>query len=138
MSLDSGADACVTKPFEITVLIARMNALVRRRRWDRGAEICYANIRLDPVTHKVWRDEKEVALTAKEYSLLIYFMQNPDQVVTRMMITEEVWKSSFDMFTNIIDVYVNYLRKKIDYGASIKLIHTLRGVGYIFKMVEPY
>jgi len=136
-SLDSGADACVMKPFEIRVLIARMNALVRRRKWDRGAEIGFANIRLDPVTHKVWRDNNEVSLTAKEYALLLYFMQNPDQVVTRTMIAEEVWGNEFDTFTNIIDVYVNYLRKKIDYGASANLIHTVRGAGYIFKTVEP-
>lgn len=85
------------------------------------------------MTHKVWRKDKEIDLTAKEYSLLEYFMRNPNQVLTRTMIAEHVWDYTFDSFTNIIDVYVNYLRKKIDRESDKKLIHTVRGVGYILK-----
>ena len=85
------------------------------------------------MTHKVWRAEKEIDLTAKEYALLEYLVRNPNQVLTRTMIAEHVWDYTFDSFTNIIDVYVNYLRKKIDRDAEKKLIHTVRGVGYILK-----
>ena len=100
---------------------------------DKGAELKYSDLRLDPVTHKVWRKDKEIDLTAKEYALLEYFMRNPNQVRTRTMIADHVWDYTFDTFTNIIDVYVNYLRKKIDRDVDKKLIHTVRGVGYIFK-----
>ena len=131
--LDSGSDDYLTKPFAFAELLARVRALVRRSEQDRGAEIRFADLRLDPVTHKVWRKDKEIDLTAKEYSLLEYFMRNPNQVLTRTMIAEHVWDYTFDSFTNIIDVYVNYLRKKIDRDADKKLIHTVRGVGYILK-----
>ena len=100
---------------------------------DRGAEIRFADLRLDPVGHKVWRGDKEIELTAKEYSLMEYFMRNPNQILTRTMIAEHVWDYTFDSFTNIIDVYVNYLRKKVDRDYDKKLIHTVRGVGYVLK-----
>jgi DNA-binding response OmpR family regulator len=131
--LDSGSDDYLTKPFAFAELLARVKALGRRGEQERGAEIRFSNLRLDPVTHKVWRNDTEIDLTAKEYGLLEYFMRNPNQVVTRTMIAEHVWDYTFDSFTNIIDVYVNYLRKKIDHKADKKLIHTVRGVGYIFK-----
>lgn len=134
--LDSGSDDYLTKPFAFAELLARVRALLRRAEQERGAEIHFADLRLDPVTHKVWRKDKEVVLTAKEYGLLEYFMRNPNQVVTRTMIADHVWDYTFDSFTNIIDVYVNYLRKKIDRGSEKKLIHTVRGVGYIFKEEE--
>ena len=134
--LDSGSDDYLTKPFAFAELLARVRALLRRSELDRGAEIRFADLRLDPVTHKVWRKDKEIGLTAKEYGLLEYFMRNPNQVVTRTMIADHVWDYTFDSFTNIIDVYVNYLRKKIDRGSDKKLIHTVRGVGYIFKEEE--
>lgn len=131
--LDSGSDDYLTKPFAFAELLARVRALVRRSEMDRGAEITFADLRLDPVTHKVWRADREIELTAKEYALLEYFMRNPNQVLTRTMIADHVWDYTFDSFTNIIDVYVNYLRKKIDRSAPKKLIHTVRGVGYILK-----
>jgi DNA-binding response OmpR family regulator len=131
--LDSGSDDYLTKPFAFAELLARVRALVRRSELDRGAEIRFSNLRLDPVTHKVWRSDREIELTAKEYALLEYFMRNPNQVLTRTMIADHVWDYTFDSFTNIIDVYVNYLRKKIDRDADKKLIHTVRGVGYILK-----
>ena len=131
--LYTGSDGYLTKPFAFAELVARIRALIRRGREDRGAEIIYADLRLDPVEHKVWRDNKEIDLTAKEYGLLEYFMRNPEQVLTRTMIAENVWDYTFDSFTNIIDVYVNYLRKKIDQDYDKKLINTVRGVGYILK-----
>jgi len=134
--LDSGSDDYLTKPFAFAELLARVRALLRRAEQERGAEIHFADLSLDPVTHKVWRKDKEIVLTAKEYGLLEYFMRNPNQVVTRTMIADHVWDYTFDSFTNIIDVYVNYLRKKIDRGSEKKLIHTVRGVGYIFKEEE--
>jgi DNA-binding response OmpR family regulator len=131
--LDSGSDDYLTKPFAFSELLARVRALLRRSAKERGAEIFFADLRLDPVTHKVWRSDKEIDLTAKEYALLEYFMRNPNQVLTRAMIAEHVWDYTFDSFTNIIDVYVNYLRKKIDRDFDKKLIHTVRGVGYVLK-----
>ncbi|MDD2336831.1 MAG: response regulator transcription factor [Geobacteraceae bacterium] len=131
--LNSGSDDYLTKPFAFAELLARVRALLRRSEQERGAEIRFADLRLDPVTHKVWRKDKEIDLTAKEYSLLEFFMRNPNQVLTRTTIAENVWDYIFDSFTNIIDVYVNYLRKKIDRDADKKLIHTVRGVGYILK-----
>lgn len=131
--LESGSDDYLTKPFAFAELLARVKALVRRSEYDRGAELKFADLRVDPVTHKVWRGENEIDLTAKEYALLEYFMRNPNQVLTRTMIADHVWDYTFDSFTNIIDVYVNYLRKKIDRDYPKKLIHTVRGVGYILK-----
>jgi len=131
--LDSGSDDYLTKPFAFAELLARVRALLRRGSQDRGAELVFADLRLDPVTHKVWRSDKEIDLTAKEYALLEYFMRNPNQTLTRTMIAEQVWDYTFDSFTNIIDVYVNYLRKKVDRDFDIKLIHTVRGIGYVLK-----
>jgi DNA-binding response OmpR family regulator len=131
--LNSGSDDYLTKPFAFAELLARVRALLRRTELDRGAEIRFADLRLDPVTHKVWRKDKEIDLTAKEYALLEFFIRNPNQVLTRTTIAENVWDYVFDSFTNIIDVYVNYLRKKVDRDADKKLIHTVRGLGYILK-----
>lgn len=131
--LDSGSDDYLTKPFAFAELLARVRALLRRGTQDRGAELKFADLRLDPVTHQVWRGDREVDLTAKEYALLEYFMRNPNQTLTRTMIAEHVWDYTFDSFTNIIDVYVNYLRKKIDRDFEKKLIHTVRGIGYVLK-----
>ncbi len=131
--LDSGSDDYLTKPFAFAELLARVRALVRRGTSERGAEITFADLRLDPVAHKVWRGESEIDLTAKEYALLEFFMRNPETTLTRTMIAEHVWDYTFDSFTNIIDVYVNYLRKKVDRDYAKKLIHTVRGIGYVLK-----
>lgn len=131
--LDVGADDYLAKPFAFAELVARCRALIRRGNSDRGAEILFADLRLDPVSHKVWRSGDEINLTSKEYALMEYFMRNPNRVLTRAMIAENVWDYSFDSFTNIIDVYVNYLRNKVDRDYDKKLIHTVRGSGYVLK-----
>jgi heavy metal response regulator len=131
--LNTGADDYLPKPFAFVELVARCRALIRRGSADRGAEITFADLRLDPVAHKVWRAEQEIELTSKEYALMGYFMRNPNKVLTRAMIAENVWDYNFDSFTNIIDVYVNYLRNKIDRNFDKKLIHTVRGAGYTLK-----
>ncbi len=131
--LDIGADDYLAKPFAFVELVARCRALIRRGSNDRGAEIFFADLKLDPVAHKVWRAGEEIVLTSKEYALMEYFMRNPNRVLTRLMIAENVWDYTFDSFTNIIDVYVNYLRNKIDQKYDKKLIHTVRGAGYALK-----
>ncbi len=131
--LNIGADDYLAKPFAFAELVARCRALIRRGSTDRGAEIYFADLKLDPVAHKVWRCDQEIELTTKEYALMEYFMRNPNKVLTRAMIAENVWDYNFDSFTNIIDVYVNYLRNKIDRNFEKKLIHTVRGAGYMLK-----
>jgi heavy metal response regulator len=135
--LDSGCDDYLTKPFEFKVLLARVRALLRRERADAEPVLKLADLALSPVTHKVTRGGKEIELTSKEYALLEYFMTNPNRVLTRTMISEHVWDYHFDSMTNVIDVYVNYLRKKIDKGFEPRLIHTIRGVGYILSPDRP-
>ena len=131
--LDSGCDDYLTKPFNFTVFLARIRALLRREKIEKEPLLKLADLTLSPVTHKVMRGEKEIELTSKEYALLEYFMRNPDKVLTRTMISEHVWDYNFDSLTNVIDVYVNYLRRKIDKDFEPRLIHTIRGVGYIMK-----
>ncbi|MGE3259274.1 MAG: response regulator, partial [Geobacter sp.] len=128
--LDAGSDDYLTKPFAFAELSARVRALVRRSVMERGAELVFADLRMDPVSHQVWRGEREIDLTAKEYGLLELLMRNPNTVLSRTTIAEQVWEHTFDTFTNIIDVYVNYLRKKVDKGFERRLIHTVRGQGY--------
>ncbi|OGW74627.1 MAG: DNA-binding response regulator [Omnitrophica bacterium RBG_13_46_9] len=131
--LDSGADDYLTKPFSFEELLARIRALLRRNRINKTTIIKAADLEIDQLTHKVKRAGKEIALTSKEYALLEYFMLHVNQVVTRTMISEHVWNEDFDSFTNVIDVYVNHLRNKIDSDFKNKLIHTIRGTGYILK-----
>ncbi len=131
--LDSGCDDYLTKPFNFMVFLARIRALLRREKIEKEPLIKIADVILSPVTHKVTRRGMEIELTSKEYALLEYFMRNPDRVLTRTMISEHVWDYHFDSLTNVIDVYVNYLRKKIDKDFEPKLIHTIRGVGYILS-----
>ena len=135
--LDAGCDDYLTKPFNFMVLLARIRALLRREKIDKEPLLKIADLTLSPITHKVTRMEKEVELTSKEYALLEYFMRNPDKVLTRTMISEHVWDYHFDSLTNVVDVYVNYLRKKIDKDFELKLIHTIRGVGYILSTTRP-
>ncbi|MFA6141900.1 MAG: response regulator transcription factor [Candidatus Omnitrophota bacterium] len=131
--LDAGADDYITKPFVFEELLARVRAILRKKGSKEATKIEIGDILLDLVSHRVTRAGKELILTAKEYALLEYLMRNAGTVVTRTMISEHVWDIDFDTFTNVIDVYINYLRKKVDAGHSKKLIHTIRGRGYTLK-----
>ncbi len=131
--LDSGADDYLTKPFEFEELLARMRALLRRNYGSENSKLRYGDIQLDLVQRSVMRSQIEVSLTAKEFSLLEYFMRNPGRPITRIEISEHVWDVNFDTNTNIIDVYINMLRKKIDSPFDKKMIHTMVGYGYILK-----
>ena len=132
--LNLGADDYLTKPFAFSELLARIRVLLRRGKAESKTTLEIADLTLNLVSHKVNRGSEEIELTGKEYSLLEYFMRNQEKVLTRTMIAEHVWDYNFDTFTNVIDVYVNHLRKKIDKNFSTKLLHTLRGVGYVMKV----
>jgi heavy metal response regulator len=131
--LNSGADDYLTKLFAFAELIARIRSLLRRTSSEKSNIIKVADLELDTVKHIAKRGEKIIELTAREYSLLEYFMRNKGRVLTRTMIAEHIWDYHIDTGSNIIDVYVRRLRKKIDEGFPKKLIHTIRGVGYIIK-----
>jgi heavy metal response regulator len=131
--LDSGADDYLPKPFSFEELLARIRAILRKGKNQQPTQLQVADLVLDLLNHKVYRAQAEINLTAKEYALLEYFMRNTGNIITRTMISEHVWDINFDTFTNVIDVYVNYLRNKIDKGHKNKLIHTIRGRGYILK-----
>lgn len=133
LGLDSGADDYLTKPFAFDELVARIRALLRRQAGAGQSMLQFSDLVLDPVHRAVSRGGRKIDLTAKEYALLDYFMRNPGRILTRTSISEHVWDYGFDSATNIIDVYVNYLRRKIDAEGSKKLIHTVRGVGYVLK-----
>ncbi len=130
---EAGCDDYIPKPFSFEELLARVRAVLRRHSGAGTNVLNFADLTLDLISHKVIRGGKEIELTAKEYSLMEYLMRNPNRVLTRTMITQHVWDYNFDSFTNVIDVYVNYLRNKVDRGFPQKLIHTVRGVGYILK-----
>jgi two-component system OmpR family response regulator len=131
--LDSGSDDYLTKPFSFAELLARVRALLRRRVKEKTDFLTVSDLSLSLSTHQVKRGEEKIELTSKEYALLEYFMRNPNRVLTRTLIAEHVWDYSFDSSTNVVDVYVNYLRKKIDRGFEKRLIHTIRGSGYMMK-----
>lgn len=130
--LDLGADDYLTKPFAFEELLARIRVLMRRGGWG-SPVLKFADLTLDPASRKAKRGDIEVELTVKEYALLEYLLRNPNRVLTRTLIAEHVWDQSFDSETNVVDVYINHLRSKIDKDFSVKLIHTVRGVGYVLK-----
>ncbi len=131
--LNCGADDYLAKPFAFKELLARVQALLRRNKPSQGVILKVADLELNQLTHKVTRQGKEIELTSKEYVLLEYLMLNAGTVISRTVISEHVWHDDFDTFTNVIDVFMNYLRNKIDKGFSKHLIHTIRGSGYCLK-----
>jgi DNA-binding response OmpR family regulator len=128
--LDLGADDCLCKPFSFTELSARIRALMRRSHLPAESVLAVDDLKLDRVERRVERAGRRIDLTVKEFRLLEYLMRNAGRHMTRAMIIEHVWNLSFDTCTNVVDVYVNYLRRKLDDGCGKHLIHTIRGVGY--------
>jgi len=131
--LDAGADDYLVKPFAFDELLARIRALLRRRGGDRAAVLAAAELTLDPATREVRRAGKKIDLTPKEYALLEYLLRNKGRVLSRALIAQHVWDYHFDSSTNVIDVYINYLRKKVDADFTPRLIHTVRGAGYVLR-----
>jgi DNA-binding response OmpR family regulator len=132
--LDSGADDYLVKPFALEELRARMRALLRRESNNRSGLLEVDNLTLDPATHFVQRDGDPVELTSKEYALLEYMMRNPNRLITREMAESHVWSYDYDGASNVVDVYIRRLRRKIDDPFARKLIETVRGAGYRLRM----
>ncbi|NOZ22594.1 MAG: response regulator transcription factor [Planctomycetes bacterium] len=131
--LDHGADDYMVKPFAFAELEARIRSVARRADAAQPILLSIADVTLDPIKQEVKRGDEEIKLTSKEYSLLQYFMTNPNTPLSRKMIAENVWDVTFASYSNVIDVYVNFLRKKIDCDREQKLIVTVRGVGYMMR-----
>ena len=128
--LDAGADDYLTKPFSFVVLLARLRALLRRGAPERPAVLVAGTLQLDPATRQVRRDTDEITLTAREYALLEYLMRRRDEVVTKTELLDHVWDAGADTDPNVVEVYVGYLRRKIDHPYGLRSLQTVRGAGY--------
>ena len=128
--LDSGADDYLVKPFAFSELVARVRALLRREALSKASKLQVGDLVMDTLTREVWRGDKKIELTTKEYALLEYFMRHPNMVVTRTMLMEKVWDYDFEGLSNVIDVYIRRLRLKLDEEGEESIIETVRGAGY--------
>jgi len=135
--LDCGADDYLVKPFAFAELLARLRALLRREPTLQGPVLQVADLTLDTISREVRRDGQRIPLTSKEYRLLEFLMRHPHQTLTRALIAEHVWDDTFDQLTNLIDVHIFALRRKLDDGHNLKLLLTVRGVGYRIGTVSP-
>lgn len=134
--LDAGADDYIVKPFSLDELSARIRALIRRKSEDKSAILQLEDLILDTASHTIVRGKQNISLTSKEYSLLEYLMRHQGQVLTRTQIADHVWDYSFYTDSNVVDVYIRYLRNKIDKGFDKKLIQTVRGFGYVMRLED--
>ena len=133
LGLDSGSDDYLAKPFAFDELLARIRALLRRNSVEKNLLLKVDGLVIDTQSHKIFRNESEIFLTPKEYSILEYLIRNKNKVISRVKLSEHVYDYHFDSDTNVIDVYINKLRNKIDKGFEKQLLHTIRGVGYTIK-----
>lgn len=134
--LDSGADDYISKPFSFDELLARIRALLRRKEDKKENILTIGDLTLDPISREVHRGEDLIQLTSKEYSILDYLLRNSGKVLTKSQIAEHVWNYDFEYNSNIVEVYIRYLRKKLDDDYKNKLIHTVRGAGYVLKILK--
>lgn len=132
--LQAGADDYVVKPFALEEVVARLQALLRRRPAGNGETIAVGDLRLDPGSHTAYRGERELELTGREFALLALLLRHPGEVLDRAQLHLEVWGYDFDPGTNVVDVFVGYLRRKLEAGGEPRVLHTVRGVGFVLRV----